>query len=86
MVLEPDAIEHVLPGRQALDQRLGGEIGLRQRVDEDGAADIPETVGGRDLDQHARGPVRARPDHAGIGRDVAGLDAVGDDAADRRRG
>ena len=35
MILKPDAIEHVLPGRQTLDQRLGGEIGLRQRIDED---------------------------------------------------
>ena len=30
-VLEADAIEDVLPGRQAFDQRLGGEIGFRQR-------------------------------------------------------
>ena len=39
---------------------------------------VLEAVGGRDLDQHARRPVGARPDHAGIGRHVAGLDAVGD--------
>src|SRR5262249_27255752 len=30
MILEADAIEHVLPGGQTLEQRLGGEIGFRQ--------------------------------------------------------
>src|SRR6478672_12156918 len=49
MVLKPDAIKHILPGRQTLDQRLGGEVGLRQSIDEDASANIPETVGGRDL-------------------------------------
>jgi hypothetical protein len=53
MILEPDAIEHILAGRQPIDQRLGGEIGLRQCVDGDGAADDLEAVGGRHLDQHA---------------------------------
>src|SRR5262249_39829669 len=47
----------------------------------DGAVDGLETVGGRGLGQHARGTVGARPDHGGIDRDVAGLDAVGDDGA-----
>ena len=36
-VLEADAVEDVLAGRQVLDQRLGGEIALRQRVDEHAA-------------------------------------------------
>ena len=85
-ILEPDAIEDVLSGRQVLDQRLGGEIAFRQRIDSDRAADALEAVGGRGLDQHARRPVGARPDHAGIGRDVARLNAVGDDAAGRPRG
>jgi hypothetical protein len=79
VVLETDAVEDVLPGRQAFEERLGGEVGFRQRVDMDRAADGLEAVGGGDLDQHARGPVGARPDHAGIDRDVARLDAVGDD-------
>ena len=78
-ILEADAIEDVLPGRQALDQRLGGEIGLRQRIDEHGAVDGLEAVGGRNLDQHARRPVGARPDHGGVVGDVAGLDAMGDE-------
>ena len=79
VVLEADAIEDVLPGRQAFDQRLGGEVGFRQRVDIDRATDGLEAVGGGDLDQHARGAVCSRPDDAGIDRDVARLDAVGDD-------
>ena len=61
MILKPDAIEYVLPGRQTLGQRLSGEIGLRQRIDEDRAANVLEAVGGSDLDQHARRPVRTRP-------------------------
>ena len=80
-VLEADAVEDVLPGGQALDQRVGGEIGFRQRIDEDGAVDGLEAVGGRDLGQHPRRPVGARPDHAGVERDVAGLDAMGDERA-----
>src|SRR3981081_373888 len=48
MILEPDAIEYVLPGLQTLDQRLGGEISLRQRIDEDRAANVLEAVGGGD--------------------------------------
>jgi hypothetical protein len=79
MVLEADAIEDVLPGPQAFDQRLGGEVGLGQRIDVDRAANGLEAVGGRDLDQHARGAVGAGPDNARIDRHVARLDAVGDD-------
>ena len=62
-ILKADAVEDVLAGRQILDQRLGGEIAFRQRVDEDAAADGLEAVGGRDLDLHARRAVGARPDH-----------------------
>ncbi len=80
---KPDAIENVLPRRQALEQRLGGEIALRQRIDEYAAKDVLEAVGGRDLDQHAGRPVGPRPDHAGIDRHVARLDAVGDNRAIR---
>jgi len=91
MVLEADAIEHVLPGGQTLEQRLGGEIGLRQRVDEDRAANSFEALAGRDLDQHARRSIRPRPDNRGIDADVAGLEAVGNHrpisgAAQRRLG
>src|SRR5215475_8434849 len=31
MILEANAIEHVLPGRQTFEQCLGGEIGLPRR-------------------------------------------------------
>src|SRR5262249_29838141 len=86
----PDTIEDVLPGRQALDQRLGGEVGFRQRIDVDGVADGLEAVGRRHLDQHACGSIRASPNDAGIDRYVARLDAVRDHwplggAAERRR-
>ena len=47
-------------------------------------ADVLEALGGRDLDQHARGTVGARPHHAGIDRHVAGLQAVGDARPIRR--
>src|SRR5215510_11569789 len=53
-VLEADAVEDVLPRGQALDQRLGGEIGLGQRVDEDRTLDGLEAVRRCDLGQHAR--------------------------------
>jgi hypothetical protein len=79
MILEANAIEQLLPGRQPVEQRLGGEVGLRQRVDKGGVADGLEAVGGRDLDMHARGPVGARPDDGGIGRHVARLDAMRDE-------
>src|SRR5258705_13897197 len=36
-VLETDAVEDVLSGRQVFDQRLGGEVALRQGVDEQAA-------------------------------------------------
>ena len=80
-ILEADAIEDVLPRRQALDQGIGGEIGFGQRVDEHGAVDGLEAVGCRNLRQHARRPIGARPDHGGVVGDVAGLDAMGDERA-----
>src|ERR1700704_5682441 len=43
--------------------------------------DVPEAFRGRDLDQHARRLVGASPHHAGIGRHVAGLNAMGDQRA-----
>ena len=78
-VLEADAIENLLPRRQVLHQRLGGEIAFRQRVDEQPLADVAEAVGGGDLHLHARRPVGARPHHAGIDADIAGLQAMGDE-------
>src|SRR5262249_61231009 len=80
-MLEADAEEYILSGGQPCDQRLGGEIRLRQGIDGSSAHNVYEAVAGRDLDQHARGPIRARPDHAGIDRHVARLDAVRDERA-----
>jgi hypothetical protein len=97
--LEADAVENILARRQRVEQRFGGEVRFRQSVDEDAVPDLAKRVGGGDLDQHARGPVGACPDHAGASADVAGLHAMGDlrpvrceaqagacDAADRRAG
>jgi hypothetical protein len=89
MIGEADAIEDVLARRQIFDQRLRGEVGFRQGIDESAAADRCKAVAGGDLDKHARGPVGTRPHNSGIGRDIAGLDAVGEDrtihrAAERR--
>ncbi len=83
-VLEADAIEDVLPRRQVLEQQLAGEVALRQHVDVRRVADVPEALGGGDLDQHPRRPVGARPHHAGVDRDVARLQAVGDARTIRR--
>ena len=70
-ILKADAVEDILARRQVFDQRLGGEIGFRQRVDEDRALNVAEAVGRCDLDQHARRPVGARPDYAGIDGHIA---------------
>ncbi len=80
-ILEANAIEYVLSGRQALDQRLGREIRLRQRIHGGGAQDISEAVAGGDLDQHARRPIGARPHDTGIDRRITRLDAVRDERA-----
>ena len=78
-ILEADAIEDVLPRGQAVDQSVGGEIGVGQRIDEYGAVDGLEAVGGRNLGQHPCRAVGARPDHGGVVGYVAGLDAMGDE-------
>ena len=78
MILETHAVEDVLARRQILDQRLGGEIAMRQRIDEHALAHVAEAFRGGNLDLHARRPVGARPDHAAIEPDIAGLHAMGD--------
>src|SRR5215831_2373966 len=98
-ILKADAIEDVLSRRQIVEQRFGGEVRFWQRIDEHGASDIAERVGGCDLDQHPRRAVGTGPHHARAGRYVARLYAVRDlrpvrreaqgwvrDAADRRAG
>ncbi len=80
-VAEFDAIEDVLPGRKILQQHLCGEVALGQRRDRRQRANLRKGFRGRHLDHHLRGPVGARPHHAAVGADVAGLDAVGDHGA-----
>ncbi len=54
VILEADPVEDVLPRGQPFDQRLGGEVGLRQRVHGDGAADGLEAVSYTHLDVYKR--------------------------------
>ncbi len=51
---EAHAVEHILSGRETVDQDLGCEIAFRQRIDERAAVDVLEAVGGGKLHQHAR--------------------------------
>src|SRR5207247_7303513 len=78
-VVEAYAIKNVLPGRQAIDQQLCGEIAVRQCIGSSRANDGLETLDNRTFDLHPRRPVGARPDHSGIGRDVTRLNAAGDE-------
>ena len=50
-------------------------------VDEHGALDVLEAVRGGDFHQHARWTVGACPDNAGVDRNIARLQTVGDDGA-----
>ena len=77
-IAEADSIEDVLARGQVFQQHFCGEVALRQRRDRRQRACIAEGLGGRDLDHHLRRPVRARPHHAAIEADVAGLHAMGD--------
>ena len=78
---KPDAIEDVLAGGKMLEQHAGSEVGLRQGIDEARRLHRLEALGRRPLYQHARRPICPRPDHAGAGGHVAGLDAVRDHGA-----
>src|SRR5262249_54527857 len=75
-ILKADAIENILSRRQIVEQRFGSEVRFRQRVDEHGASNVPERVGGWHLDPHPRRPIGTGPHHAGVRRYVAGLYAV----------
>ena len=77
-VAEFDAIEYVLPGGKIFQQHLRGEVALGQRGDRRQSPRIAERFGSGDLDHHLRWPVRARPHHAAVGADIAGLHAMGD--------
>ena len=77
-VAEFDAIENVLTRREIFQQHLGGEVAFGQRRDRRQGPDLGKGLGGGNLDHHLRGPVGARPYHAAVGADVAGLYAMGD--------
>ncbi|MFK4511613.1 hypothetical protein ABIF81_006791 [Bradyrhizobium daqingense] len=77
-IAEANAVKDVLAGGQMFNQHLRGEVALGQRRDRRQCAGIPERISRRDLDQHLRRPVGARPHHAAAGGDVARLHAVGD--------
>ena len=72
MIPEADAVEDVLAGRQTLDQRLGGEIALRQRVDDTPGSRRGSFRWSRSRPE-ARRPFGARPHHTDIEQDVARL-------------
>ncbi|MBA7645384.1 hypothetical protein ES703_53140 [subsurface metagenome] len=73
MLFEAHAVEDVLSCRQAVDQEFRGEIVFRECVDSGGADDAGKALCCRTLHPHSRRPVGARPDHGGVGRDIAGL-------------
>ena len=90
-VVQSNPVENILPGRQAFDHELGGEIAVRQRIRCQRSKDAGKTFDGGEFDLHARRPVGARPDHRGIDRDIAGLQSAGElrtigGAAEIRRG
>ena len=74
-VAKPDAVEDLLPGRQVLQQHFRGEVAFGQRRDRRQRPGVGKGFRRRDLDQHLRRTVGARPYHAAIGADVAGLHA-----------
>src|SRR5262245_37649598 len=76
--MKTNAIEDFLRGGQVLEQKLGGEIGFRQRVHKSGIARVLETVSGRNFNEHPRGSIGTSPDHAGIDGNVAALNPVRD--------
>ena len=77
-ILEADAVEDVLAGRQTFEQQLGGQVAVRQRIHECALPHVLEAVRRRNLDPHPRRAVGPRPDHAGVDRHVAGLHAMRD--------
>ena len=77
-IAEADAVEDVLSARKIVHQHLRGEVALGQRRDRRQRAGVLEGFRRCHLDQHLRRPVGARPDHAAVDGDVAGLHAVGD--------
>ena len=78
-VAKPDAVEDLLPGRQVLQQHFRGEVAFGQRRDRRQGPCVGKGFRRGDLDQHLRGAVGARPHHAAIGADIAGLHAGGHD-------
>ena len=76
-----DAIEDILARGEIFQQHLGGEVALGESGDRRQNPRIAKRFSRGDLDQHLRRPVHARPHHAAIGADIAGLHTMGDDRA-----
>ena len=75
-VLEPHAVEDILPLGQIVQQQLGREIAIRHGVGRNAAQDGLEAFDRRPFHPHARRPLGARPDDGRIAIDVAGLNAA----------
>lgn len=87
-VFQRHAVEGLLARRQRVEEHLAGEVGVRR---EHRALDAPGAAEGRrarDVDEHPARPIGSAPDDAGLGRHIAGLDAVRQRGAraDERRG
>ncbi len=78
------AVENIPSGRQAIEQQFCGEIGAGQCVGRCPAKHGLEILVGRAFHPHPRRPVRPRPDHCGVGRDVARLNSGGNQWSIRR--
>src|SRR6202022_3432231 len=76
-VAESDAIKDVLPAGEVFQQHFGGEIALGQRRDRRQNPRIAKRLRRGNLAHHLRRPVGARPHHAAVGADIAGLYAMG---------
>ncbi len=77
-VLEADAVEDVLAGRQAVEVDLGSEVARLVGNGTQETARSAERLGGSDLDHHATGSIGAGPHHRAGGGHVAALHTVGD--------
>src|SRR6476646_6580287 len=70
---KPHPVENILPRRQAVEQKLRGEIAVRQRIRQGRAQDGLEIHIGRAFNLHPGGPIGTRPYHRRVGGDIARL-------------
>ena len=83
-IQESHPIEHVLAGREPIEDHLDGVPALRQGRGSEDAPGVLELVRRGVLDQEARRPVGRAPHDGAVRSHLAGLDAEGD-AGSRRR-